>query len=288
VSSSLVEFVLFLGVLAGIARFGLRPPSQVSVDRWSERHGVPRQPEGRALIERYLGWTRRSRAAGAFLGVLAFGKWILYDRMDDPQPGVAPWLILAVAGYLLGTVAAEVTLRTLDRPMVPAAGLRRRVSEMYVPTFATATLWVLPTVCLACAAAYVSIADQAHLSMRLGIVITPTIMGFLLAIGIRWIVRLVVNRPQPAVSEEVVLVDDATRSASLHAITGAAIALDLILFSVVTSELEMALEARYPHTRIDLISVLTVGSLLLAFASWFLLGHARTVPPTQRLEEATR
>lgn len=286
-SFALVEFILFLGVLAGIARFGLRPPRRVTIDRWSERHGVPRRPEGRVLVERYLGWTGRWRAAGAFLGVLAFGKWILYDRMDDPQPGVAPWLVIAVAGYLLGTVAAEVTLRTLDRPMVPAAGLRRRVSEMYVPTFATASLWMLPTVCLACAAAYVAFADQAHLSMRLGIVVTPPIAGFLLAIGIRWIVRLVVSRPQPAVSEEVVQVDDATRSASLHAIMGAAIALDLILFSIVTSELEMVLEARYPHSRIDLISVLTVGSLLLALASWLLL-NARTYPPAQRLEEATR
>jgi hypothetical protein len=285
---ALVEFILFLGLLGGIARVGLRPPSEVSIDRWSERHGVPREPEGRALIERYLVWTRRWRAAGAFLGVLVFGKWILYDQMDDPQPGVAPWLILAVAGYLLGTLAAEVTFRTLAQPMIPAAELRRRVSEMYVPTFATATLWVLPTICLACAATYLAIADQPHLSMRLGIVVTPSIAGFLLAIGTTWIIRLVVDRPQPAVSEEVVQVDDATRSASLHAITGAAIALDLILFSVVSSEVEMVLEARYPHSRIDLISVLTVGSWLLAAASWFVLGHTRTFLPTQRMEEATR
>ena len=218
---------------------------------------------------------------GAFLGVLAFGKWILLDRMDQPQPGISPWLILAVAGYLIGAIAAEITLHGIhgiEQPVVPAASLKERRPDMYVQKSAIAILWSVGLLCIALIPAYLAVADEGHIQSRLGIVVAASLGGLILAVVVGRLIRYVVLRPQPAVSDELQQVDNAMRSSSLHAIVGSAVALGLILFSVVTSEFEGALEAQYPHSRIDLISALTIGSLVLAIVGWLSFGRPRRVP----------
>jgi hypothetical protein len=65
------------------------------------------------------------------------------------------------------------------------------------------------------------------------------------------------------------------RSSSLHAIVSSTVALELILLSVATSELQAALEAQYQHSGVYLVSVVTLGSLALALISWFIFSHPR-------------
>jgi hypothetical protein len=277
-SVALVEFLILVGILAFIASKGMRRASQSAITNWAEQHGLsPSAPSAR-MIERYLTWTRRWRMAGAFLGILAFGKWILLDRMDHPEPGIAPWLILAVGGYLIGAVVAEITLHGIhgiEQPEVSAASLQERRPDMYVPKSAITVLWSVPLLCIALVPAYLLLADQPHIHSRLGIVVAASFGGLGLAVVIRQLILHVVLRPQPAVSDELQQVDNAMRSSSLHAIVGSAVALELILLSVATSELQAALEAEYQHSRIDLVSVVTLGSLALAFVSWFIFSRPR-------------
>ena len=97
-SVAFVEFLVFASILAAIASWGVRRADPNAVANWAQRYGLALSAPRASKIKRYLTWTRRWRMAGAFLGVLAFGKWILLDRMDYPEPGIAPWLILAWLG----------------------------------------------------------------------------------------------------------------------------------------------------------------------------------------------
>lgn len=287
-SVALVEFLVLVGILAAIAVWGVRRAGPTAVANWAQKYGLALSAPSASKIERYLTWTRRWRMAGAFLGVLAFGKWILLDRMDYPQPGIAPWLILAVAGYLMGAVGAEITLHgihAIDQPEVSVASLHERRPDLYVSRSAITVLWSVPLLCIALVPAYFLVADQPHINSRFGIVASAAFGGLALAMVVRRLMLHVVLRPQPAMSDELEQVDNAMRSWSLHAIVGSAVALALILLSVATSELLAALEARYQHSRVDLISIVTLGSLALAVVSWFIFSRPR--PEQARLQPIT-
>jgi hypothetical protein len=291
VSVALVEFLVFVGINAAIAFWGMRRADQTAVANWAKKYGLALPPPSASMIERYLTWTRRWRMAGAFLGVLVFGKWILLDRMDDPQLRTAPWLILAVAGYLVGAILAEITLHGIhgiEQPEVSAASLQERRPDMYVSRSAITVLWSVPLLCIALVPAYLLVADQPHINSRLGIVAAAAFGGLVLAIIVRRLMLHVVLRPQPAMSDELQQVDNAMRSWSLHAVVGSAVALALILLSVATSELEAALEARYQHARVDLISIVTLGSLALALVSWFVFSRPRAQARLGPIPEGNR
>ena len=284
-SVAFVEFLVFASILAAIASWGVRRADPTAVANWAQRYGLALSAPSASKIERYLTWTRRWRMAGAFLGVLAFGKWILLDRMDYPEPGIAPWLILAVAGYLIGAMVAEIALHGIhgiEQPEVSVASLQERRPDMYVSKSAITVLWSVPFLCLVLVPTYLFLADQPHIDSRLGIVAAAAFGGLALAVTVRQLMLHVVLRPQPAGSDELQQVDNAMRSWSLHAIVGSAVALALILLSVATSELQAALEARYQHSRVDLISIVTLGSLAVAAASWFIF--SRPHPAQARLE----
>ena len=146
-SVAFVEFLVLAGILTAIAFWGIRRAAgPADAVNWAQKYGLV-SPPSIHKIERYLSWTRRWRMAGAFLGVLAFGKWILLDRMDYPRPGIAPWLILVVAGYLAGAMLAEITLHGMhgiEQPEVSAASLRERRPDMYVSKSAITVLWSVP------------------------------------------------------------------------------------------------------------------------------------------------
>lgn len=277
-SEDLVGVLLYLAILAAIVVGGLRRTKRTEVPVWAERYGLSPSEASAELIERYLSWTRRWRMAGTLLGVGAFAKWILFDHVDDPQPGPVPWLALAAAGYLLGAIAAEITLNGIhrpERPLFPVAALEERRPEMYVGKSAMRVLWALTALSAGLVPAYFMLADQPHIRSRFGVVVAVALSVLALTLGIGRLIRHVVLRPQPAASDESRLADNAMRSSSLHAIAGSAVALGLILLSAATSELQEALEAQAPHSRVDLISVVTVGSLTLALLSWYLLGRPR-------------
>ena len=284
-SVALVEFLVFASILAAIASWGVRRADPNAVANWAQRYGLALSAPSASKIERYLTWTRRWRMAGAFLGVLAFGKWILLDRMDYPEPGIAPWLILAVAGYLIGAMVAEIALHGIhgiEQPEVSVASLQERRPDMYVSKSAITVLWSVPFLCLVLVPTYLFLADQPHIDSRLGIVAAAAFGGLALAVTVRQLMLHVVLRPQPAGSDELQQVDNAMRSWSLHAIVGSAVALALILLSVATSELQAALEARYQHSRVDRISIVALGSLAFAVLSWFIFSRPR--PAQARLE----
>jgi len=285
VSLALVEFLVLVGILAAIAYWGVRRAGPIAVANWAQKYGLALSAPSASKIERYLTWTRQWRMAGAFLGVLAFGKWILLDRMDYPEPGIAPWLILAVAGYLIGAMVAEIALHGMhgiEQPEVSVPSLRARRPDMYVSKSAITVLWSVPLICIALVPAYFLVADQPHIDSRFGIVAAAAFGGLALAVVVRRLMLHVVLRPQPAMSDELQQVDNAMRSWSLHAIVGSAVALALILLSVATSELQAALEARFQHSRVDIISIVTLGSLAFAVLSWFIFSRPR--PAQARLE----
>ena len=279
------EFSAFVGILGAIAYWGVRRAGPAAVENWAQKYRLALSVTGTRRIERYLTWTRRWRMAGAFIGVLAFGKWILLDRMDDPEPGIAPWLILAVAGYLVGAMVAEIALHgihAIEQPAVPSASFQERRPDMYVSKSAITVLWSVPLICIALVPAYFLVADQPHIDSRIGIVAGAAVGDLALAVVVRRLMLHIVLRPQPAMSDEQQQVDNAMRSWSLLVIVSSAVALALILLSVATSELEAALEARYQHSRVDLISIVTLGSLASALASWFIFRRPR--PSQARLE----
>jgi hypothetical protein len=278
VSESLVWFVAYVATLGAVAWWGLRRTKRAEVAEWAARYDLSPSEVTEGLLERYLSWTRRWRMAGALLGVGPFVKWILFDHADDPDPGPIPWLILVGVGYLLGALAAEITLNGIHQieiPAVPSAALEERRPEMYVGKSAMRILWAVVAASVGLVPAYLLVADGPHIHSRFGIVVGAAVSVLILALAVRWLVRYVVLRPQPAVSDESRRADNAMRSYSLHGIVGGAVAIGLIFLSTSITELQDALEAQAPHSGVEFISVVTAGLLVFALAGWIILSRPR-------------
>ena len=92
--------------------------------------GFELTPQNGPMVITYLIWTRTLRVTGAVIGLLAPTGAALAGR---PLPVPLDWgLIDALAGYLVGAVVGELTIKR-PRGNVPAASLQPRKLSDYLP-----------------------------------------------------------------------------------------------------------------------------------------------------------
>ncbi|MGH2726662.1 MAG: hypothetical protein ACRDKS_06770, partial [Actinomycetota bacterium] len=225
----------------------------------------------RQMIRRYLLHGRRIRTVGALSGYLGYTVYQMSTNNDPPFG----WLTSTFAGYMLGAAAAEVwALRPQPGPVRTATLTPRRVTD-YLPKYAVAGLRVLPAATLLLTLSWrwipkrFDLVDTASGRPHLDTVVGWTIASCVLAILVEVTARRIVNRPQAAVSEEIVIADDAIRSTSLHCLAGAGLALLLGGFSRNLSELQLFVSPNW--FRASLLGLTIFTGVFTPFA-WLHLG----------------
>jgi hypothetical protein len=265
--------VLVIGL---VVASGFRRPTDREIDRWIEVHEAPADERTRHLAARYLAYTRRARFSFAFAGFL--GARALPG--EDATVWANPWLML-VAGYLVGSIVAEVAFGRPDRPRgTAAAALSPRTLGSYLPRYAIVALVATPIASAAVVLWQVAVASDVP--WRLGLsepatVIAPFVFGAVVTLVAAVSIRAIVRRPQPADRVEAIAADDAFRSSSMHAIAGAALTLSLFVLAYLLGDLNAALAATGSPFDVA-ATVASLIALCMALASWLFVRH----PPRWR------
>jgi hypothetical protein len=206
-------FPILLAILA------VRPVSPSELTRYSRRFGLEVNAETRASIVRSIRRGRTSRLAGAAIGLSAHS--VLYAfGVGIPNEGA----VYGILGYLLGAFAAA--LVPGPRIGVRRASLVPRRPSDYLPRIAL----YAPGVAVAISAA----ADLAYYVEPRRAFPNPSgstggvVLSAVAAVATLVAVRIVVSRSQPAISQEMIAVDDAMRTQAVHTLAGTGIAIAFI------------------------------------------------------------
>jgi hypothetical protein len=218
--------VTVIGVAAGIG--GFRRPTRLVINDWSRRHAVPAAMATRATEQ--LQRLRAFRTVPAMLGfAIGLSAWPAYNAAlsvsgdDHPvsralQDAVASSdpFTLALVGYLVGVVLAEVTRKSfIDGG--PGARLEVRRPGQYL----TPTARRLPAVLAAWVVVSMVAGAMAGRPQDWWLTLVAAAVPGAVAVA----QRLVVRRAQPAVYEGALALDDTLRSSAAHALSGGASAL---------------------------------------------------------------
>jgi hypothetical protein len=238
------------------------------VERWARDRGVELTEETRPVVAAYLRRVRVMRTWGGVAGavvptVLAWaidGRFVVLGFGADGDSAPLGFGAIFV-GYLVGVLAAEVTLA---RPAGArrAASLARRRLEDYLPRrtivaqralAAAAALGVL-------AVGVVPYRDSVSTPGPLGLA-AFAVCALALGAGAEAVERWLVRRPQPFNSAELVAADDAIRAQSIQAFAGATLALLLLLCCGVALVLQASDVDVLQAVMIPVAVVLLVGSI---------------------------
>jgi hypothetical protein len=228
---------------------------------WAQEIGLELTPRNEPFVRSYIVRTRILRIAGGVVGFLAP---IAYSEFAGGPPPIPFDFILldALVGYLVGAVLAEITVRR-PKTDVPTASLVPRDLHDYLPSFYTRTLRLAAATALGLYPLYVVISGRERDELPPAIVMVSMIL--LILLGVELLQRYIVGRPQPAVAADLMRADDAVRSASVHALAGAGIALELLIASVEILGLAVTSDTRLLRWTLPWISVICFG---LALGSW--------------------
>jgi hypothetical protein len=232
---------------------------------WAQEMDLQLTPRNEAIVRSYIARTRLLRSTGALLGLFAPNFYQAF--VGDPPPVPVDFgLFDALLGYLLGAVIAELTIK---RPKAdePSASLIPRELTDYVPPMFVTALRVSALVALALVPLYRLLPARQRLidlnDFPPEIVILPMII--LVGVGVELLQRYIVARPQPAVDSDLVNADDAIRSASVHALAGAGIALELLLVSAQLINLAVVSNVQLLRWTLPALALLSFG---IAIGSW--------------------
>jgi hypothetical protein len=232
---------------------------------WAEHMHLELTPLNEPMVRTYLVRTRLLRFAGALLGVLA--PRIYQSFFGGPLPVPLDFgLFDALLGYLLGAVIAELTIK---RPSAhePRASLMPRELRDYVPTGVITAFRSSALVALVLVPLYRLLPARQRLvdlnDVPPEIVLLPTIL--VIGLGVELLQRYIVARSQPAVESDLIDADDAIRSASVHALAGAGIALELLIVSGQLINLAVVSELELLRWAFPALALLSFG---IAIGSW--------------------
>lgn len=201
------------------------------VEEWARSMGLQLTPRNRDFVRSYIRRTRILRTACGVAGLVFAPIYTGFVGEPPPQP-FDFGLLNGLVGYLVGAVVAEVLLKR-PKARVPTAALVPRDLNDYIPSVLTTTLRVTAAIGLTLLMLYLAIPARVS---RTPEILPPWIvmvaMILVIFVGIELLQRYIVARPQSAVEVDLVQADDAVRSASLHALAGAGIALELIIVAV--------------------------------------------------------
>ena len=210
-----VEVVALYGGLAVLLWWVLRAPSEKDRLRWARSYDLQITPVNERPLRLYLTRAQRWRRVGFLLGWVAasaLGRGDGYDFLGS-------WWLLGGVGYSLGIVAAEATRHPPSE--LRAASLQPRQLGQYLPRWLTWTPRVLIAVVVATAVFAGTGSAAVTLNDREILVVALVALGLLA--GAEVILRAVVARRQPFSEPDLVAADDAMRTQSAHAVSGAVI-----------------------------------------------------------------
>jgi hypothetical protein len=157
----------------------------------------------------------------------------LVTRALEPTSRSGPSLAGLIAGYMLGSVWAELSLSRSTPSEVRAASLAPRRLEEYLPARLRWGLWVVGGAAFAMGLATLVVdeADDPSFSGS-GAGKAAALVGvgcIAIAAAVEAAERWILRRPQPFVAPDLVAADDAVRSSSIHALAGSGICSILLL-----------------------------------------------------------
>jgi hypothetical protein len=274
--ADVIGWILIGLVVGALVVLGFRSAGESPIQKWEKTYGVALDVADEAVVGRRLTRVRRVRSIGAIVGFMG----VSFLRPGDPSE--APiWLqplFGAVAGYLAAAVLTEIALRPLLRPPTVTASLVPRTFSAYMPRYAPIVLMAIPILSAGLVAPYASLrrdgpmVELPSLATFVAVVSGIAVISVVAGLGVLATLR----RAQPFTDAHLVALDDASRAASLHALVGAAVTLELLLLASLFSFLQNA-EALGELGRLG--NLLTLGALFsvaMAVASWVILGHPRS------------
>ena len=233
--------------------------------RWAEEMGVRLTADNERFVRSYINRTRVMRLAGGLIGFFLPPVYTAYAGEGLPQPFDFN-LFDALVGYLVGVVFAELTFKR-PRADVPAAALSPRDLIAYLPSAWTKTLRATALVALMLVPALYTLPRRERLVESAELLPWWMLVTMIVSVvlGVELLQRFIVRRPQPAVQDDLVEADDAIRSASVHALAGAGIALQLVIVSVEIMGIGMVSDLQILRWTLPWIGVLCA---VAALASW--------------------
>lgn len=201
------------------------------VERWLADRDVPVTRANVARAEAWLRTTRWWRAVGWSLPALAvLPATVLTNALAPADPArdravelvtSVPGWTLGIAGYGVGAIIAEVRRGgSGSRSTRRVADVRPRVLAAYANPLSLKLPRRLAVVNILVAVLVVSLGDVAAASIGLLTAATVAVVAIVEVVR-RW----VVGRSQHAPDEEMLVLDDAARTTTVHAVSGTAIAL---------------------------------------------------------------
>lgn len=245
-------------------------------ERWAEAHGVEVIDANRDFIVRYVSEGHRLRLICGFGGAIALAALSRGFGITLPVSG---WVWL-MAGYLGGVVWSEAWLTRFPGGSRREASLTpRRVSDYLVGRLRIAQI-VVPVVALGIGA--VALIVNGHKSadpefrqfaatsvgtlqwLAAGIGIAAVVLG----VGVTWLQRHIVTKPQPSAEPELTVADDAVRASAVHLLSGTMIGIVLVC---IATQLEVLVELSIIASGIGGPAGLICW--ITAFIAWRYYGH---------------
>jgi hypothetical protein len=279
------EAIFWLLPVSYIAFRGFRPPHPRLLHRWTRAYGVELTVANRPVIVTYLRRTRRIRTAGALAGLLFSVGWV--TTTENSNSFLSNGLYLAIVGYLVGTIVAETVVPRPVRGQTRVASLVPRTLRDYLPGYAIASLRALPILSVALIPVYAVVREHSHVPIfHVSVLGFSVVSGALVIVAgvVELVQRMIVRRPQPVLSPDLMVADDAIRAASLHALAGSGVALTLLGLSYQVAAIGNGIEPPFLGWLLPLSALVMLG---LALRSWIDLAHPREFRVRRHVEQGS-
>jgi hypothetical protein len=224
--ASLVLVVLTLWVVSDVPS----SPAQ----RWAEAHGVTLVDANREFVERYVSEGHRLRMVCGFGGAIAITALGRGLGIGVPVSG---WVVLMV-GYLGGVVWSEAWLTRLPAGTRRSASLvprrvrnylagRLRIAQVVVPAV-TLVVGIVAMTLPATPSSDPVTMDPAPESVLRTTALLIGLAAGLVVLGVAWLQRHIVTKPQPDADPDLLAADDAVRASSVHLLSGTGLGIVLV------------------------------------------------------------
>ena len=253
-SAELLILAVVLGFIVVVARRRSGRFDAAATAAWAGAHGISLTPTTAALAKRYLTRNSRWRVCGAVIGFLL------------PLKTGVPALQL-IGGYLVGAILSEVTARPMADSTTRSASLLPRQRSDYLPAH---TLWVLrglvTTVVLLAAWLHELPAHNVFPAVpRRALWLAGAAVVLLLVVETAQL--HIVRRRQPAVDESMLELDDAIRSSSMQATTGAGISIALLLIGTTVWEIGVRSDVQLFRWMAPVVALTCLASAVLSWGN---------------------
>lgn len=264
-----------LAVAAVVAWVTARLPRR-RLASWADAHGVDLTDTNTAFVTAYVTEGHRLRLVCGFGGAIALAAVSRGLGIEVPVSG---WVWL-MAGYLGGVVWSEAWLTRLPAGTIRTASLTpRRVGDYLVGRLRIAQV-VVPCVALLLGGAAFAVSGKPPTdsveprltALSVGALRWTVAMigvaSVALSLGVAWLQRHLVTKPQPTADTDLITADEAVRASSVHLLSGTAVGIVLVCIG---SQLTMLYQLGAPGE-----GLLTLGSLLCWLAglvAWRYYGH---------------